>query len=189
MDSSRTWLGSESTLAQLGWGICGFQHSMDELSGGATAEHGQVISSHQHSMDVLFVPIPRRWMGLKVGTSTASMGYQCVNYPAWMGFQWNARGESLECLGAFPNDTPWTVPESLSWSIVAPLMSHQFTSVTAMNVPPILFNWEQVYGPLLKIESKIYDIIVVKKLDQIRFNSDARGNYLWAWASSNNRIK
>ena len=30
-------------------------------------------------------------------------------------------------MGACPNDTPWTVPQSLSWSIVAPLMSHQCT--------------------------------------------------------------
>ena len=40
VDSSRTWLGCESILAQRGWGICGFQHSMDELSGGTIAEHG-----------------------------------------------------------------------------------------------------------------------------------------------------
>ena len=67
----------------------------------------------------------------KVGTSTSLMGYQWVNYPVGMGFQWNAPGKSFECMGACHNDTPWTVPESLSWSIDAPLMSHQYTSATA----------------------------------------------------------
>ena len=75
-----------------------------------------------------------------MGTSTASMVYQWVNYPAWMDFQWNAAGESLECMGAYTvwahtlygrihcmgaytvglagrNDTPWIVPESLYWSM------------------------------------------------------------------------
>ena len=50
-----------------------------------------------------------------------------------MGFQWNAPGESLEFIGACPNDTPFTGPESLSWSILAPLMLHQYTSITAMD--------------------------------------------------------
>ena len=46
------------------------------------------------------------------------------------------------------------------------------------------------HGPLLKIVSKIYCIILVKKVvDQIRFNYDGRFNYLWVWASSDNRIK
>ena len=68
-----------------------------------------------------------------MGTSTVSMGYKVGNYPAWMGFNWNDPGESLECMGACPNDTPFTVPVSLSWSLVAPLMTHQYTSVTAMD--------------------------------------------------------
>ena len=72
-------------------------------------------------------------VGFTVGTSTASMGYQWVNYATWIGFQWNAPGESSEFIGACANDTPWTVPESLSWSIVAPLMFHQYTSVTVMD--------------------------------------------------------
>ena len=72
-------------------------------------------------------------VGVKVGTSTASMGHQWVNYLTYIGFQWNAPGESSEFIGAYANDTPWTVPESLSWSIVAPLMFHQYTYVTAMD--------------------------------------------------------
>ena len=40
VDSRKIWFGSESELAQPGWGICGFQHSMDELLGGIIAEHG-----------------------------------------------------------------------------------------------------------------------------------------------------
>ena len=59
------------------------------------------------------------------------MGYQWVNYLTWMGFQWNAPGESSEFIGECANDTPLTVPESLSWSIVASLMFHQYKSVTA----------------------------------------------------------
>ena len=72
-------------------------------------------------------------VGFKVGTSTASMGYQWVNYPTWIGFQWNAPGESSKFIGAYANDTAWTEPESLSRSIVAPLMFHQYISVTAMD--------------------------------------------------------
>ena len=68
-----------------------------------------------------------------MGTSTASMRYQWVNYPTWIGFQWNAPGESTEFIGECANDTTWTVPESLSWSIVAPLLFHQYISVTAMD--------------------------------------------------------
>ena len=46
------------------------------------------------------------------------------------------------------------------------------------------------YGPLLKIESNIYYIILVKSfLDQMRFNYDGRINHLRVWASSDNRIK
>ena len=46
------------------------------------------------------------------------------------------------------------------------------------------------YGPLLKIVSKIYYIILVKKwLDQIRFNYDRRVNHLCVWGSSDNPIK
>ena len=72
-------------------------------------------------------------VGFKVGTSTASMGYQWVNYPTLIGFQWNAPGESSKFISECANDTPWIVPESQSWSIVAPLMFHQYISVTAMD--------------------------------------------------------
>ena len=39
------------------------------------AQDGCVIRGRFQKMD-----------GIKVGTNTASMGYQCVNYPSWMGF-------------------------------------------------------------------------------------------------------
>ena len=134
------------TLEEHGWVLSRHQHSLDGVSVGFStawmsyqvalysrtwignqqpqALDGCVIRTHTQKMD-----------GFKVGTSTASMGYQWVNYPAWMGFQWNAPGESLECLGACSNDTPWTVPESLSCMvhIVAALSSHQYTSDTAMD--------------------------------------------------------
>ena len=77
-----------------------------------------------------------------MGTSTASMGYQWVNYPTWIGFQWNDPGEQSVFIGACANDTPLTVPESLSWFIVAPLLFHQYTSVILpWMVPRIIFNW------------------------------------------------
>ena len=43
--------------------------------------------------------------------------------------------------------------------------------------------------PLVTLVSKIYYIIVVKKMDQKQFISDARVASLYVWASSNNRIK
>ena len=55
----------------------------------------------------------------KVGTSTALMGYHAVGKLSSLDmFLVECRGESLECMGAAcKNDMPWTVLESLSWSI------------------------------------------------------------------------
>ena len=92
--------------------------------------------------------------GYKVGNSAASMGYQWVNYPGWMGFYWNAHGESLECLGACPNDTPWTVPESLPWSIVAPVCPTNTSLLMRWIIPRALFyDWEVIRQVMLVLST------------------------------------
>ena len=106
--NSTAWMGYLWVSAQHGW-LIRWHYCRTWIGNNyqPPAQDESVIRDHFRTMD-----------GFKVGTRTASMGYQWVNYPTWMDFWWDASGESLECMGACPNDTPWTVPESLSWSTI-----------------------------------------------------------------------
>ena len=59
-----------------------------------------------------------------MGTSTATMCYQSVNYPAWMGFSWNALVNHWSVWAHVPMAL-WIVPVSV--------MVHR----NATHVPPI----------------------------------------------------